>query len=755
MINIMLLLLSGLALLFVGKFWGERRTAASGGDTGTLNNPEFVTVHKALLELFDEGHFEFDFEKLDFEPDENWLKFSGYRRDQLPKKFPEVIKKLTHPNDRERLSKTLDVATAAQLPNRYIHEFRIRHANGEWIWVRSTVFLLKDDKGQPKRALVKHTNISDLKEIEFKLNNSQALARLRDVRIEGPVMQVAPEKIYGVENPDQEWFQVTLAESVHPDDFSKFQDAIDQSLNDQQPFELELRIFTREHLLNWVVFYGKPVADPSGSSTCLEGVFRIITEQKQAQNRHVEFGKLLEDSLTGLVITRISDLSTLFVNQRFCQESGYTRDEATALTALSFLSGWSKSDMRNFFSELLTKQHHQDKWSFKTGNLVRKDGTTFPINAWQQITQWQGETAVATMYLDISDLLEAQQALRHSDEKYRQLFDALPDGVLLFGKDSIILDCNLEVARSHGWRREELIGQPLKFLSAAPAEIDAINKLKESGSFVIEGIDHHRDGSEIFLEAHAKTITIGDESLMLCILRDISERHQHLQKLEQQKNDIEQFTYAISHDLKSPLITIRGFSEVLESNLDNMDIDSARNDLERINRSAKKMHSLITELLEYSRIGITPHQVEAVPMAEIIEDALDQVAGQIHASHADIKVQPKLPTVNVNPVRIAQLYQNLIDNAIKFRRDDVPVKVELGWHPGKKFFFVDDNGRGIVSKFNNKVFRLFDQLDPGHEGSGVGLATAKRIIDIHHGHIWVESPSPLGGCRFCFTLDIH
>ncbi|MBL4622115.1 MAG: HAMP domain-containing histidine kinase, partial [Immundisolibacteraceae bacterium] len=270
--------------------------------------------------------------------------------------------------------------------------------------------------------------------------------------------------------------------------------------------------------------------------------------------------------------------------------------------------------------------------------------------------------------------------------------------------------------------------------------------------FVSEGVDIHRDGTELPFEAHAKAITIQDQRLMVTVLRDATERNSYIRELQQQKADIEQFTYAISHDLKSPLITIEGFAEILSDNLKNNRLDEADSDLQRITRAAGKMHVLLTELLEYSRLGVTVIKTEQVSMTEVIEDAMERVAGQIVRSAATLTITPDLPTVKGNAGRLAQLYQNLIDNAIKFNVDNTNINIELGWDSKQKCFFIDDNGPGIALEFQDKVFGLFDQLDPQHRGSGIGLATAKRIVETHGGKIWVQSPSHLGGTCFCFTL---
>ncbi|RLA13133.1 MAG: histidine kinase, partial [Gammaproteobacteria bacterium] len=140
------------------------------------------------------------------------------------------------------------------------------------------------------------------------------------------------------------------------------------------------------------------------------------------------------------------------------------------------------------------------------------------------------------------------------------------------------------------------------------------------------------------------------------------------------------------------------------------------------------------------------------PADKIIADALDQVAGQVHQTAAEISVQPNMPPVYGSPERLAQLYQNLIDNALKFAGADTTPLIQVGWDQEKEFFFVEDNGPGIAPHYHSRIFGLFDQIDAKQDGSGIGLATAKRIVESHGGEMWVDSSSSLGGAKFCFTL---
>ena len=505
------------------------------------------------------------------------------------------------------------------------------------------------------------------------------------------------------------------------------------------------------------MLYGNTETDKAGTVLAATGVFRDLTEQKRVESRHIEFGKLLEGSRTGLVITRIRDLSILYVNEKYCSDSGFSLNDVVGKPCSDFISDWNFEQVRELFGPLPDIDLETKDWAFQTAHMFKKDGSSYPNDAWIQPTEWEGEKAVATMLVDITDRVKSEQALRESEEKYRQLFDALPDGVLFFKESELtIIDCNKELATSHGWSIDELRGQPVSVLTTLRdfhRQGNALSALVNNPNTVAqEAINVRKDKSEFPVEAHLKTITLHNEPHIVTVVRDVTERHRYIKELKQQKDDIEQFTYSISHDLKSPLLTIEGFSDILAENLAANDLENAQDDLRRINKAASKMHNLLTELLEYSRLGITPHRSVEIAMNDIIEDALERVAGQVVEASAQITVAPGLPTVNGNPERLAQVYQNLIDNAIKFRHPDRPIQIDIGWDLENGGFFVDDNGRGIELQFQNKVFSLFDQLDPDQPGSGIGLAAVKRIIDTHEGTIWVESPSALGGTKVSFTL---
>jgi signal transduction histidine kinase len=235
-----------------------------------------------------------------------------------------------------------------------------------------------------------------------------------------------------------------------------------------------------------------------------------------------------------------------------------------------------------------------------------------------------------------------------------------------------------------------------------------------------------------------------------------AERERLIADLETKNAELERFAYTVSHDLKSPLITIRGFLGFIEQDTQSGNTNRLKTDIQRISEATDKMQRLLIELLELSRIGRLMNEPETIPFADLVRDAMDNVHGQLESGRVTVQTQPDLPAVYGDRPRLVEVLQNLIDNAAKFMGDQPDPRIEIGQRGedaerGKPVFYVKDNGIGIAPEHHERVFGLFNQLDPKMDGTGVGLAIVKRIVEFHGGRIWVESE--LGrGATFLFTL---
>ncbi|HLO29948.1 MAG TPA: ATP-binding protein [Anaerolineales bacterium] len=249
-------------------------------------------------------------------------------------------------------------------------------------------------------------------------------------------------------------------------------------------------------------------------------------------------------------------------------------------------------------------------------------------------------------------------------------------------------------------------------------------------------------------------LAIENARLNSALQNELAQRQSLINELESKNAELERFTYTVSHDLKSPLVTITGFLGYLEKDALSGDQARVKSAVERITLAAQKMQSLLNDLLELSRIGRTMNLPEHVPFEEVVREAVERVHGRLDAKKAEIKVQTDLPIVYGDRVRLVEVMQNLLDNAAKYASPASIPCIEIGAKAGDEHrvtLFVHDNGIGIDPQFHERIFGLFNKLDTRAEGTGIGLTLVKRIIEVHGGYIWVESE--LGnGATFYFTL---
>ena len=234
---------------------------------------------------------------------------------------------------------------------------------------------------------------------------------------------------------------------------------------------------------------------------------------------------------------------------------------------------------------------------------------------------------------------------------------------------------------------------------------------------------------------------------------EIDERERTNRQLALRQAQTEQFNYTISHELQAPLVTIGGFVGLLESDLKRHDELQMSRDLEKIRHATDHMGQVMRELLDLSRVGWRVEPTEDLSLLSVVEAARERLEAKNEPREPHIVLETGLPAVRADEARMVDVMTNLIDNAVKFTPLDRRPEIRIGCRDDDPpVFYVADNGRGIQSHFRDKIFGLFDRLDPTIEGTGVGLALVKRIIEEHGGRVWVESAGVGQGATFCFTL---
>jgi len=234
------------------------------------------------------------------------------------------------------------------------------------------------------------------------------------------------------------------------------------------------------------------------------------------------------------------------------------------------------------------------------------------------------------------------------------------------------------------------------------------------------------------------------------------ERETLIGELEAKNAELERFTYTVSHDLKSPLITIRGFLGFLQEDATAGNAQRMKSDIEYITAATEKMQWLLNDLLELSRIGRLMNPPEEIHFEEIVREALEMVSGRLNAKKGQVKIAADRHLLYGDRQRLREVFVNLLDNAIKCLHSQPAPEITVGIRSvgDEVIYYVQDNGIGVAPQYQEKIFGLFEKLDPAVEGTGVGLAIVKRIIEIHGGRIWVESKGIGCGSTFCFTVPV-
>jgi len=378
-------------------------------------------------------------------------------------------------------------------------------------------------------------------------------------------------------------------------------------------------------------------------------------------------------------------------------------------------------------------------------------------------------TALTAAYERESELKNVIQERELAEEKYSKIVENAIDGIFQSTPDGRFISVNPAMARMYGYESPEDMLSSVTNISTqlyVDSDIrDALQRRLANEEQIVgyESLDYRKDRSTFWTSANVQVIRDADGIILYYegTVEDVTprkkveaERESLIQELAAKNAELERFTYTVSHDLKSPLVTINGFLGYLEQDAASGNMDRFKTDSQRIHAAVNKMQGMLGELLELSRIGRLVNEPEIIPFGDLVSAAMELVHGQIEAGGITVDLQPKLPAVYGDRQRLTEVLQNLLDNASKFMGDQTNPRIEIGQHgkeDGKAVFYVKDNGVGIEPDYHEHIFGLFNKLNSKAEGTGIGLALVKRIIEVHGGRIWVESEVGAGS-TFLFTL---
>jgi PAS domain S-box-containing protein len=511
----------------------------------------------------------------------------------------------------------------------------------------------------------------------------------------------------------------------------------------------------------------------SAEGILVTAAIRDITVRKEAEKHlaqmEARYRGLLEAAPDGMVVVNQRG-EIVLLNARAEKQFRYWRDELLGQKVKSIIpEGFAErliADGTRTATEALAQQ-------IGTGiELIgqRKDGSKFPIEIMLSPLESAEGILVTAAIRDITVRKDAETHLAQMEGRYRGLLEAAPDGMVVVNERGEIVLLNAQSEKQFGYLRNELIGRKVKSIIPegfaerliADGTRTAAEALAQHIGTGIELNGLRKDGSEFPIEIMLSPLESAEGILVTAAIRDITTRKeaeallvQNVKELNRSNQELEQFAYVASHDLQEPLRMVASYTQLLSRRYKGK-LDSDADDFIAFAvDGANRMQRLIQDLLTFSRVGKKGQEdLLDISSDDALEQAILNLRGAIGDSGA-IVTHGTMPEVKANEIQLTQLFQNLVGNAIKYQGPGIPhIHISAAKNGAPKWIFsVQDDGLGIDPQFFERIFGMFQRLHKRDEfeGTGMGLAICKKIVERHGGKISVES-APGKGSTFHFTL---
>jgi len=709
---------------------------------------------------------------------QRWLDYSG---ESLPDSLAHGWSRFIHPDDRMQVAAQW---TQARSSNETCEvECRLRRADGTYRWMLGRTVAQHDAAGCPDGWLGTLTDIDRLTERAALLDKDSYLSRIagKGARLDGWTIDL-PERTLSWSDENCLIHDVapghtpTLDESIHyfsPEHRPLVARFVEDCAKNGIPYEFVLPRRTATGRRIWVRSIGEAVRDASGKIVRIQGTFQDISAQKEAEDRalalQAQLTTTLENIADGFCLID-KDWKFTFFNGQAERMLRRRREDVLGKTL------WQE-----FPESLGTRMERECRQALQAQRTMRFE-TFYPLlNLCIHFHVYPTQDGLAIYFQDITQRRAEQAQLRLLQTAVSRLNDIviITEAEASSGAGPRIVFVNDAFERQTGYSCRDALGHTPRLLwgpNTQRAELDRIRVAMEKWQAVrAEIVIYTKDGRERWLETDIAPIAdkSGKFTHWVAVERDITERRQQQQEilslntkleervllrtfeLEMANRELESFAYSISHDLRSPLSTIHAFSQlVLKTDGDQVS-NKSKHYLDRIGMGVKHMGDLIEGLLTLAQVSRRQIKSEPVDLSEIARRIALDYRTREPGRQATLHIQDGL-SVQGDARLLSVVYQNLLGNAWKFTSRHPLARIEVGSKPGSNgntVFFVRDNGAGFDMAFSPKLFGTFERLHSPQEfsGTGIGLATVKRIIGRHGGRVWAEG-TPDEGASFFFTL---
>lgn len=550
---------------------------------------------------------------------------------------------------------------------------------------------------------------------------------------------------------------------IHPDDLTGAMDQIRKLKNAQSLYNYQFRIICKSGDIKFLS-YDAVIDKRKG---LIYAIGRDVTDQQIQQNlmqqKEARLKSIFQNTTFGILLIDYNG-EIVEANNTLIERLGFNENEFGSFNLKDILFEEDEHDAHGYFKNLV--DGHYDN-VFSERRFKRYDGTA----AWSHISCSKiilpgDEKLILAVVEDIDSIKRHKKALMESEEKFRTVFESSPMGIVITKLNGDIVEVNSAIAEMFGFEKSELIGKNIISFSYA-GDIQKskrlMNKIQQTelDEFTIEKRYTKKDGKTFWAKSVvSKMTTIDGEKMSIAIIENIEKKKKTEQTLEQKNKELtqinqelENFAYVASHDLQEPLRTITSFIQILEKKYSNKLDKNGIQFMGFVVEGAKRMQTLIHDLLEYSRINRFSNAYEKVDLNDVFSTVNRVLKEKIESNDA-LVMSENLPTIYGSKLQLTQMFQNLIDNAIKFRGKKKPeILISVKNLNDKWEIIFKDNGIGISQEYFQRIFVIFQRLHTLEEygGTGIGLAICKKIVERHGGDIWVES-NPGKGSVFHLTL---